>query len=194
MGGDVMILAIDGGLATFGWAVINPRLAYVEACGVLIQKPDPKLGVHADRQRRAGAQAALITSLMARLDFETFAIEEPSFAPRSSASAKIGIGMSWGVAQGLAWAARAELRVLPPKVWQRAIIPAEPGENPRAAIPYERVAAALEAYVDLRATGLDQIAKGQRNHAMDAIGIGVYAALRPVLKTTTTHATPGATP
>jgi len=179
-GRTLVILAIDGGLATFGYAVIDPRTIAIRACGVLIQKPDPKIGVHADRQRRAANQGALITRLMSEYYFATFAIEEPSFAPRSSASAKIGIGMSWGLAQGLAASINAALHVLPPKLWQRAIVPAEPGENPRAAIPYERVAAALDAYVDLRETGLDRIAKGQRNHAMDAIGIGVYAALRPV--------------
>ena len=185
--GPPVILAIDGGLATFGWAIVAPGAGSVIACGVLIQKPDPNLGVLADRKRRASNQADLIARLLVDHRITTVAVEEMSFAPRSSANAKIGIGLSWGLVLGAAHAQGARHVVIPPKTWQRAIVPAAVGESDRAAIGYELVYAALATYVDHQATGLDRIAKSQRNHALDAVGIGVYAALRLNRMNTPTH-------
>jgi Holliday junction resolvasome RuvABC endonuclease subunit len=190
-----VILAIDGGLATFGYAIVVPGNGTVLACGVLIQKPRAKeLGVLVDRKRRASNQADLLARILREYRIGTIAVEEMSFAPRSSANAKIGIGLSWGLVLGAAHARGAAHVVIPPKTWQRAIVPADLGEKDRDAIDYARVYAALAAYVDHRATGLDQIAKGQRNHALDAVGIGVYAALRLASSTQRSTTTTGATP
>ncbi len=173
------ILAVDPGLGTFGWAVVA-RTGAVIACGVLVSAPDPKLGKHTDRVQRARAQARTITDLVRLHRIRHIAAEQMSFAPRSSAAAKIGIGMSWGSVIGVATASDIELVAVPPKTWQRAIVPAAIGEKDAAAIDYALVFKALSEFVDMKATGLDRIAKGKRNHALDAIGIGVYAALRIV--------------
>ncbi len=175
-----MILALDTGLATFGWAIVAPRTGAVSACGVLLQKPNPKLGKHDDRLRRVTAQAHLLNDLIRTWKVWCVAAEEMSFAPRSSATAKIGIGLSWGNVVGLASAYSARFIVIPPKTWQRAIVPAKVGEKETAAIPYELVFKALTEFVDLKATGLDKIANGLRNHALDAVGIGVFAALKRI--------------
>lgn len=171
-----MILAVDPGLATFGWAVVA-RTGAVRACGVLVSKPDPKRTKAADRVRRASDQAALVQRLASTYLARAIVAETMSFAPRSSASAKIGIGMSWGGLIGVAAARGVPLLDVPPKTWQRAIVPAAPGESDRAAIDYDQVFTALAAYVDPNATGLAAVPKGQRNHALDACGVGVYAAL-----------------
>lgn len=173
-----MILAVDPGLGTFGWAVVRPHLGAVVACGVLIAKPDPKLSKHADRERRAEAQAELLVRLARAHAVTMLAAEEMSFAPRGSAAAKIGIGLSWGNLIGIARALELRRVTIPPKTWQRAIVPARSGEKKSAAIDYACVCRELAVFVDAHATGLDRVAESQKNHALDACGIGVVAALR----------------
>lgn len=174
-----MILAVDPGLGTFGWAIVTPRTGAVVACGVLISKPDPKLGKHADRVRRAERQAEAVDALITTHRCGLIAAEEMSFAPRSSAAAKIGIGLSWGNLIGLARARTGRtVFAIPPKTWQRAVVPAAVGEAERAAIDYARVERELADYVDCRDTGLLAVAPSNRNHAIDAVGLGVYTAIR----------------
>lgn len=171
-----MILAVDPGLATFGWSIVTPRTGAVRACGVLIQKPNPKPSKHVDRVRRADVQAEQLEILIRRWKVHTIAIEEMSFAPRAQAAAKIGIGLSWGVVIGLCRAVGLARRVIPPKTWQRAIVPAAPGEKRTAAIDYAVVYRELRTYVDCDRL-LADVCESSRSHALDASGIGIYAAL-----------------
>lgn len=174
-----MILALDPGLATFGWAVVQPVAGRVVDCGVLISKPKPKLTKAADRVRRANDQAVLLCGLARRHGITMVAAETMSFAPRSSAAAKIGIGLSWGVVLGVAAMLDVEVRDVPPKTWQREIVPAAAGEAESAAIDYDRVFAEISGYLDSAgAFGLESLSEANRTHALDAVGIGVYAALR----------------
>lgn len=175
-----MILALDPGLATFGWAIVQPHTGRVADCGVLLSKPQPKLTKAADRVRRANDQALLLQGLARKHSVDMVVAETMSFAPRSQAAAKIGIGLSWGVAIGVATMLGVELRDVSPKTWQRAIVPAEAAENDHDAISYERVFAALSDYLDARKFGLDTLSEANRTHVLDAVGIGVYAALRLV--------------
>jgi hypothetical protein len=186
----VSTLGVDGGIGTFGWAVVAPRTARVVACGVLVQKPDPKRhgGVHADRVYRAAVQAELLDRVITEHGVEHLAAEEMSFAPRGSAAAKIGIGLSWGNLIGLARGRLdSSVIVVPPKTWQRGIVPAPPGTKKNAAIDYDKVHAAIATYVDHVATGLDQVPAGQRNHAYDAVGIATYAELEVIKRAPAIH-------
>lgn len=175
-----MILGVDPGLATLGWAIVTPESGAVVACGVLVQKPDPKLTKHADRVRRTQVQSSLLSELVAKHSIGAVAAETMSFAPRAQAAAKIGIGMSWGSLVGLAAAFGIPLRDVSPKTWQRAVVPADvnAGEKKTDAIAYERVYAELARYVDC-AQMLADVPQGQRNHALDACGVGVFAAIVP---------------
>lgn len=175
-----MILSTDGGIATFGWAVVTPRTGRVVACGVLIQPArTDQYGVHEDRVRRASNQAAMLDRVITDHGVTRIAAEEMSFPPRSSAAAKVGIGLSWGSLIGLAHGRleNTAIIVVPPKTWQRAIVPAKPGAKKSDAINYAEVYAALERYVDVAELGLDQVPEKQRIHGFDAAGAGVYAAL-----------------
>lgn len=174
-----MILALDPGLATFGWAIVTPHTGRVVDCGVLISKPKPKLTKAADRVRRANDQALLLRGLARQRSMSMLVAETMSFAPRSSAAAKIGIGLSWGVVLGVAAMLEVEVRDVPPKTWQRAIVPSAVGEADSSAIDYDRVFAAISGYLDSAgAFGLESLSEANRTHALDAVGIGVYAALR----------------
>lgn len=173
-----MILAVDPGLRTWGWAIVVPRIGRVVACDARLQLIDSGATTHADRQRRAALQADVLATLISRHSVTSIAAEEMSFAPRGSAASKIGIGLSWGVLVGLAASSGLPLRAIPPKTWQRAIVPAGPGEKRTAAIDYNAVYTALADYVDCDLL-LASVPKSQRNHALDACGVGVYAALVP---------------
>lgn len=171
-----MILGIDGGLRTFGYGVVVPRTGRVIAAGALIQEVDDTLSKHADRERRAQVQADLVVHLIRTHGIDTLAVEEMSFAPKGSAASKIGIGMSAGVVIAISRALGLRRRTIPPKTWQRAIVPSEPGEKRSAAIDYKRVYRELEIYVDCERL-LASVAPSHRSHALDGCGVGVYAAL-----------------
>ncbi len=171
-----MILAVDPGIRSFGWAIVAPRTGEVIACDALIQEVDDDLTKHSDRERRAATQAELLGELVRTHKVFTLAAEEMSFAPRGSAASKIGIGLSWGVLIGIASAYALVRRTIPPKTWQRAVVPPMPGEKRSAAIDYERVYRELRRYVDCDRL-LADVCESHRNHALDACGVGVYAAL-----------------
>lgn len=173
-----MILGVDGGIRTFGWAIVAPATGRVEACGVLIQDVDDELSKHADREARADEQAIKLSSIVRGRGITTIAVEEMSFAPKGSAASKIGIGLSWGVVIGVSRAYGIPRRTIPPKTWQRAIVPAAPGEKRTAAIDYAKVYAELRNYVDCDRL-LEGVAESHRTHALDACGVAIYAALVP---------------
>lgn len=173
-----MILGIDPGIATFGWAIVAPRNGAVVACGVLVQAVDDELSKHADREHRADEQAIKLAGIVRGRGITSIAVEEMSFAPKGSAASKIGIGLSWGVVIGVSRSFAIPRRTIPPKTWQRAIVPAAPGEKRTAAIDYARVYRELRTYVDCDRL-LAGVTESKRNHALDACGVGVYAALVP---------------
>ena len=179
-----MILALDPGLATCGWALVRPLTGRVVALGVLLSEPDPELDSSTDRARRAADQGRAIVSLAAcRTGDETvtaIAAEAMSFSghPSSRFAMAISVGLSWGVIAGVATAIGKELVEVPPKRWQHAIT-GKPGK-----VDYDQVFAALAAFVRGRAAEqLAAIPKRHRNHALDACGLGVFTALRPTQAT-----------
>lgn len=168
-----MILAIDGGLGTFGWAAVRPRTGVVVALGELHQLPRTREGVHADRLRRLHQQAILLHGLVTAYGVTMIVAEEPSFAKPTPAVVASAMGC-WGVVLGVAAA-----HVLPmpsrvaPKAWQRAVLNIDGG-----ACDYAIVEQKLAAYVVGEARDrLLAIPRSRRNHPLDAVGIGVYAAL-----------------
>lgn len=176
-----MILAIDPGMATFGFAVVTPSTGVVVDCGALVQPPKKRAASTLTGQRIecVERQAELVCALITRYGVSRIAAEEQSHAPKGTAHSKIGLGMSWGSLIGIAVARSIELARVPPKTWQRGVVGLEDGEDPRAAIEYERVRIALRGYLDSVArTVVASLTKADETHVLDAIGIGVYAALR----------------
>lgn len=177
-----MILAVDPGMATFGWAIVTPSTGRVVDCGVLIQPPKKRTASTLTGQRIecVSAQAELVHALITRHAVTNIAAEEQSHAPQGTAHSKIGLGMSWGSLIGIAAARYVPLRRIPPKTWQRAVVGVEPGEDPHGAIDYERVRSALRGYLtDGIALAVGLLKKADQTHVLDAIGIGVFAAMRP---------------
>ncbi|MDQ1446789.1 MAG: Crossover junction endodeoxyribonuclease RuvC [Acidimicrobiaceae bacterium] len=175
-----MILAVDGGLATCGYAIVTWS-GRIDALGVLTSKPDPKLGVTADRAARTTRLARELAAAMrnAPQQIEAIVAERMSFPPKAGHHATASICLGWGVLTGLATASGLEVVDVAPKTWQRAVVPAAVDERDQDAIDYDVVFAELARYVaESPAAGqLAAIPKSRQSHCLDAVGVGVYAAM-----------------
>ena len=174
------ILALDPGTAHLGWAVVVPRTGRVLELGVVAQAPDPKIAAKStDRATRVHVQARLHRELVRRHRITAIAAEAASFSPGRFTMAA-GLCMSIGAATGVAAALDLELYELPPKRWQAAILDRPPGTKGK--IDYDEVFRRLAEFIGRRGTAAEQLAaikEGDRNHALDACGVGVFTALRP---------------
>ncbi len=168
-----MILALDPGLGTLGYAVVTPKTARVRELGTLTSEPTPGVIDSTDRARRAVRQAATLYEIGRRHRCTAIAAEAMSFGgpPKARHAMAIALCLSWGAIAGLAAALDIDLLEVTPKSWQHAILPGV------TKIDYDAVFAALSAFVG--EAELNAIPASLRNHALDAVGVGVYAALIP---------------
>lgn len=171
-----MILAVDPGLANLGWAIVRPADAGVHELGVLRSKPTPGLARSADRRERAARQAAVLLGL-GRAHGCTTVIGEAMSFPRGIEGIA-SMALSWGVLCGVATALGARLLEVTPKVWQHAVTPG------KRAIVYADVEAALDAHIRRHGAPqaceqLDALPRSFRTHALDAAGVGIWAAIHP---------------
>jgi Holliday junction resolvasome RuvABC endonuclease subunit len=170
-----VILAVDPGLATCGWAVLDDA-GRVSNLGVIITERDSVVSEATDRARRAAHQGAVLAELVHRYNCGAIACEAMSFGgpPSARYHMAISVGLSWGVVTGIARTTGIALYSVPPKLWQRAVQP-----EAKKKIDYPKLEAALAAYVDEHAMlALAVITKSHRNHPLDAVGIGLFVALR----------------
>jgi hypothetical protein len=172
-----MILGVDTGLATFGWALLDERACSFVDLGVVITKKLPGAKVTLDRARRCTAQAAAIAE-RAR-GCSTIVVEQMSFPP-GGANAMVPIALSWGVVLGIAAMLdpRPRLLTIAPQRWQREVLP-----NAGRAVDYDELARAAGEHLLSRhpraRDALRRIPEGRRNHAVDAAMIALCGALRP---------------
>lgn len=171
-----MILAVDGGIATLGWAIVHPKQGSVHALGVIIQPNDPGVEDTTCRARRAHRQAQELYALVNEHGVTTIAAEAVSLGgpPKSRLGKAQSLNLCWGVVTAIAAITLCELVEVRPKQWQHAIT----GET--GPVDYDRVFADLSDF--LNGTPVEQlmgIIKSERNHAIDACGVGIYTALRP---------------
>lgn len=174
-----MIFAVDGGLATCGWAVVSWS-GRVDALGFFGSKPDPKLTVTADRAERTARLAREIAGAVRGRGIEAIVAERMSFPPRASHAATASICLGWGVLTGLAQSMQLEVVEVAAKTWQRAVVPAAFDAKQTDAIDYDVVYRELDRYVAEQpaAPMLAAIAPSKRSHPLDAVGVGVYASMQ----------------
>lgn len=172
-----MILGIDTGIATCGWALLDEKACSFVDLGVLIQKPIEGEKVTLDRIRRS---CAIATVLAKHAPGCTIIAVESLSLGMPGAIAKLNVGLSWGVVLGIVAMLDPAPRLLtiPPKRWQREVLPTAGKE-----IDYEELATAAGAYI-LRnhpkaAKALQAIKPKDRNHAIDAAMIALCANLLP---------------
>lgn len=174
-----MFLAVDGGLCDLGWAVLAPRTARVKALGQLHQERHPELVKSECRALRATRQADLLAGVARRHRCTHFVAEAMSFSARRFTMA-VGLSLSWGVLIGVAIALGLAVLAVPPKLWQHAVLGR--GAKDRKAVNYDEVLRALTDFIGRSCPAAEQLAAIKprlRNHALDAVGTGVFAVLRP---------------
>jgi Holliday junction resolvasome RuvABC endonuclease subunit len=175
-----MILAVDPGLATCGWAIVRPRTGKVVTLGVLVSSPKQHLDEWTDRSRRTAQQASFLGDIAKRHECTAIAAEAISCGGPPSARFSMGTSLclSWGVLAGIAHCMAIPLFEVPPKSWQHAIVPEVAGR-----IDYDAVFAKLSGFVEQQASvALWSIKKGLRNHALDAVGVGLFAAFSSAMR------------
>lgn len=167
-----MILGVDPALATCGWAVVDPTTCEVLDFGVLETKRDPAPDKSTDFARRASTIARALAYHVGSWGCSRIAAEQALF--HGTTNAVVPQVLTWGALAALASVLDVELAEVPAKTWQRAVVPTEKKAIPYAAV--ERELAKLAGHRLLR------LPKNLRTHALDAIGVGVFAARRPATK------------
>jgi Holliday junction resolvasome RuvABC endonuclease subunit len=161
-----MILGIDPGWKC-GWAVVTPRTTRLVALGVFTSDPDRAIAKSTDRARRIAALGDQISDV-ARLHGCT-AIAAEQMLVYGPTNAVVPQVLVWGMLTRLAAELGAELVEVVAKHWQHAVTPGT------RKIAYAQVRARL---LELAETQIIRVPAALRSHALDAVGVGVYAALR----------------
>jgi Holliday junction resolvasome RuvABC endonuclease subunit len=164
---ELVILGLDPGLASCGWAIVAPGTGRVVDLGVIVTEPDPAIAKSTDRARRVLAIVGTMGELVATHHVTAIAAEAAlTFGHVGAAAAQ---NLCWGAVIGLTHALGLELVEVVAKQWQRAIVPGA------GKVTYALVESALAGYLGPQ---LERLPKAQRTHAADAVGIGLYAAFR----------------
>lgn len=162
-----MILAVDPGIASCGWAVVRPRTGRVVDLGVITSSP-AKGTKSTDRARRITRIAYELTGVVCAHDCDVIAAEQMLF--HGTINAVVSQLLPWGALLGLAAALDMDVLEVPAKVWQAAVL--------GRVVPYDELADSLRTFVAAQAERkLVTIARSKRTHALDAVGVGLYAAL-----------------
>ena len=164
-----MILGIDPGLATFGWARIAD-VAQVVDLGVLELPAKGKRKDHAGRSHR---QAGALVELLAGVDL---VVAEALSFPKHHAGVA-SLCLSWGVLLGACSARSVPVMAVRPQQWQHAA-----AAQDASSIDYASLVARLEEHVEQHGAraavaALHCIAPSKRTHALDAVGVGLYGVV-----------------
>lgn len=164
-----MILGIDPGLATFGWAHIA-NTGQVVGLGVLEL---PARGKRKDHAGRAQRQAGSLLELLAGV--ELVVAEALSFPKHHAGVASLCL--SWGVLVGACSARSVPIMGVRPQQWQHAA-----AQSDAPAVEYEALLSRLELHVERHGAStavaaLHRIAPSKRTHALDAVGVGLYGVV-----------------
>ncbi len=166
-----MILALDPGYAHCGWAIVTPRTARVVDLGVWTSECDSALDKSTDRARRLHTLSFFLKEL--RADTGCTVIAAESALSHGKLNAVLSQAMPWGALAMLAAVSGAELVEVRAKDWERAVV------GGSGKIAYSAVERALASHVGDR---LSHIKPRLHTHALDAVGVGLYCALRKVTR------------
>lgn len=167
-----MILGLDPGLGTFGWARLS-SVGAVESIGVLELAPS-KTKDYEDRSHR---QASVLLEQLAGVDL---VVAEALSFPRAGRAGAISLCLSWGGINGACVARGIPVVRTRPQQWQHACLGDGQG---RGAVDYDTLVADLERYVRRFGTtaavaDLDLIPPSKRGHPLDAVGVALWGLAR----------------
>lgn len=181
-GGSLVILAIDTGSATLGWAHVT-RPGRIVNLGSLIQPQEENEKTQEKAERRAVGITNRLLFAMAGVD--GVAAEALSY-PRN-ASAAAALALCWGVIVATTTVQGLPRFPVPPKAWQRALLGIRRGDTSLAKqfagdkVKKREVARRMRLHIaetgDQRAKDALAGLKGEAaGHALDAAAIGVFVA------------------
>lgn len=165
-----MILGVDTGNRTFGWARFDPAARRFDGLGAVELDRDKAVQKTDDQADRTATIASLL--LVIADGCERWVIERMSFPP----GGQVPIALGFAVAVGVGRARRAELYTVKPQDWQRAVLP-ESGKK----VDYEQLERVVGDYVrrdERSAKQLHLLAPKLRTHALDAGAIAMMGAFR----------------
>ncbi len=166
-----MILAIDTGVRTFGWALVDPDDEMVHALGAQCTEPLFNERVHESYVRRMLHQVSVHRS---HLDMVSVIVGEELSFPRS-AKAIASVSMCWGALCALAAVEGIPIEAVAPKHWQQAF------QVSKSKVDYAQVTRAVRLHLEMNSSAgakaqLHALKAGERPHAVDACGVGIYRA------------------
>lgn len=168
-----MILAVDPAIATTGWAVIDPTTRPIAVIDLGVATTEVVEGV-AKTVGNARRIAAVGRELDLRVRLHgctTLAAEQMlSFG---TVHAVVPQALCWGVLAQLAEQRGIELLEVVSKEWQEAVSPGL--SKLKKAKRYPLVEAEVRRFLGAR---LDHLPEALRTHAVDAVAVGLFAALR----------------
>lgn len=173
--GPSVILGIDTAIATCGWSVVDPRSCAIVDFGVIETSRDARADKSTDFGRRSAIVSAALKSTIAAHGVRRIAAEQALLY--GATNAVVSQVVTAGALVGLSVALDLELVEVVAVEWQRAVLGLDP--KAKGKVPYERVVSELELLAGSR---LLRLPKPLRTHALDAIGVGAFAALRPATK------------
>lgn len=171
-----MILGLDTGLATCGWALLDETTCTLTDVGVIVQEKAKGSKIQTSQIDRALVQARELAE-RAR-SCSTIVVEAMSFPPGHNAT--VSIALSYGIAIGISAAMITPPRLLTisPQTWQRVVAP-DSGKR----VDYNAMAVAIERHIEARhpmaARALALIPMRYRDHALDAAALALIGKLQP---------------
>jgi Holliday junction resolvasome RuvABC endonuclease subunit len=178
-----VILGVDPGYASCGWAVITPRTGLPVAIGVIETVQDKRVGSglerSTDRARRVSHVGRELVAIAKQYGCTQIAAEQA--LGHGAAAAVAANLLPWGVLVGIAVSLGLEVCEVPAKLWQHAVLPG----LGKGKVDYDELAKHLLWFAHKHCPeALAAIAKPKRTHAIDGMGVGMFAALRPATSIT----------
>jgi Holliday junction resolvasome RuvABC endonuclease subunit len=164
-----VILAVDGGIANCGWSVIGPKGRVVDL-GVFLSEPTEGVEKSTDRARRIRDLTKTLVDVIRAHGCTAIAAEQMLF--HGKLNAVISQLLPWGSVLGIAECLDLYLYEVPAKTWQKAML----GRK----VSYELLEKKLAKFVSGQAESkLWAIPPKKRTHALDSVGVGLFATLAP---------------
>lgn len=160
-----MILAVDTGASSLGWALCESGFVY--DCGAELHPPRPGEPMQDSFQRRIKLQAQLIDSLLPRVS--AVYVEALSF-PRN-ARAVASVSLCWGALISLCHVRHVPIYAVTPKEWQHRL-QSHKGKVDQKRLE-GRIVAFLSRYCSRASLSFGRLHPKARPHAADACGIGI---------------------
>jgi hypothetical protein len=176
----VVILGLDTGTRTCGWAQLDEAKCEFVDLGVVVQpkRDDAARTITLERERRANLQAQVIAAKAPGC--RQIIVEQMSLPRAGGVQAAVSIALSWGIVLGVVATleSRPRLLTIAPQRWQREVMPYAGRQ-----VDYDELAAVAAEHILRRHprahAQLMRIPIGQREHALDAAMIALVGALRP---------------